>query len=236
MKQHWSLVPLLSVLLAGPACSEVRSGPTRTASPPTSGASAAPAPTAASSPSATSSAASTATTAAAPASAEIHITAEQGQAAKLPPIGFSLRGVWSGFTRSVTPRAGTYLSLGGPPGGTLMFVVKAYQGVDPIGPTIEQLFTAWAGTRSASQPLVAGKPTSVHLAGADRPAQAFRIGTSHATTNWCVSLVPSRTDPRTGLWVMIGVSSRETAEPDCRLSTKHERLRPLVQSLRLDES
>lgn len=235
MKQSLPLVLLLLVLSGSLGCSEVRSGAAPSASPPTSTASAAPAPTAASSATTTVAAAPTAMVADAPAGAEIHITAEQGLAGKLPPIGFSLRGVWSGFTRSVTPRAGTYLSLGGPPGGPLMFVVKAYRNADPIAPTIEQLFTAWAGTRSGSQPLVAGKPTSVHLAGADRPAQAFRIGTSQATTNWCVSLVPSRTDPRTGLWVMIGVGSRESAEPDCRLSTKHERLRPLVQSLRLDE-
>src|SRR5512133_3456326 len=53
----------------------------------------------------------------APKGATLHLLPEEGRAAGMPAIGFTLRDVWQGFARSSKPVAGTYLSLGGPPGG-----------------------------------------------------------------------------------------------------------------------
>lgn len=170
----------------------------------------------------------------APTGAAIHLLPEEGRAAGMPAIGFTLRDVWQGFARSMKPEAGTYLSLGGPPGGTLMFVVKSYQNAEPSHAALERLFADWTRGVPGMEPVVKGPKENLQLAGASRPAMAFVIGRSMATSNYCTAMVPSRSNPREGLYVLMGVGTAEGATPSCERSTTNERLAPLVAGLSLD--
>ena len=214
------------LLIASAACSKVQSDPSPGPPPVQTGSSLPP------SPSATAGAASASS--AGTQGERVRILPEEGPPAGLPAIGFSLRDVWGGFSRNVRPQAGTYLSLGGPPGGTLMFVVKGYRDADPTAATLERLFDEWAKGIPGLEPVVKGAPETLRLAGAQRPALAYVVGRSMATSNWCVSLVPAPKDPRQGLFVLMGVGTQEGAKPDCSRSTSNERLRPLVESLAVD--
>jgi hypothetical protein len=225
-KQLVRAVAPATMLLAIAACSKAQSDPPPGPPPPSSGWSVPPIATATAAPAPSSSA-----------SAEgerIRILPEEGPPAGLPAIGFSLAGVWRGFARNARPQAGTYLSLGGPPGGTLMFVVKGYRDADPTQATLERLFDEWTKGIPGLEAGGKGAPETLRLAGAQRPALAYVVGRSMATANWCVSLVPSPKDPRQGLFVLMGVGAPEGARPDCSRSTSNERLRPLMDSLAVD--
>jgi hypothetical protein len=132
-----------------------------------------------------------------------------------------------------SPQDGQYLSLSGPPGGTLMFVVEGYRDAEASTATVERLFARWAGHGARPDPVVKGSAQTVIIAGAGRPAMAFVVGRSMATTNWCVTLVPSREHEGEGLLVLMGVGVREGASPDCAASTSEDHIRPLVASFAL---
>lgn len=118
------------------------------------------------------------------------------------------------------------MKLSGPPGGPLGFEVHAYAEAP-----IEKLFRQ-AVPSSVSQPMTAGKPEKVRVAGEDRDAQAFRVGQSMATSNWCAIKVPSET--RAGLLLLAQVGTNEKIAPSCALSTGAAPIRPLIDSFALD--
>jgi hypothetical protein len=160
------------------------------------------------------------------------ITADQAKAVGLPPIGFELSGLKGhGWTR-FAPDRNRYLSLSGPPGGPLSFLVSPYS--DDGSPTLEQLFRKAFADQSALEPFLAGEPEKVEIAGAEREAQAFRTNRSLATSNWCVVKIPAAKIENTGLLMTLRIGSKEDRTPSCALSLKSAALAPLARSFRLE--
>jgi hypothetical protein len=226
MRQPSSLVALLLVA----ACSEPPA-PTEPSAKPSS----------ATQPSATqpsakpSASASASTSASAKPSEEglVTITREEAKAAKMPDIGLRLGPIKDTWVASTKPQMGTYVSLGGPPGGTLMFVVRGYTGraakPEAIAP-LYQDYLKWAGITAAD--LAESKPTTVKVAGAERPAQAFVFGKPPARGNWCVILVASPRSETEGLMLLAGVSGDDA--PSCEPSLTHPAIAPVLASLQVD--
>lgn len=171
-----------------------------------------------------SSPASSAPTATAPAEAA---SAEPRDAVGGSPAFHVDGGAGHGWVRLGPGEAGAALmKLSGPPGGPLGFEVHSYAEAP-----IEDLFRR-AVPSAASQPITAGSPEKVRVAGADRDAQAFRVGRSMATSNWCAIKVPS--GARAGLLLLAQVGTNEKTAPTCSLSTGAAPIRPLIDSFTVE--
>lgn len=165
----------------------------------------------------------------------ITITAEQGRAAGLPAIGFTISGIWSGFAANRRPSGSTYLSLAGPPGGVLMLVVKPYHGTEPSLSFMEQLFEEWSRTMPGLEPVTKGAPEKLVIAGAARAAIGYLGGAGPGRASWCVTLVPASAAAAEdqGLMILLGVAVGDAAQPSCRHAAQHPQLKPLIESFRL---
>ena len=163
----------------------------------------------------------------------ITITAEQGRAAGLPAIGLSVSGIWSGFAVNRRPAGSTYLSLAGPPGGLLMFVVKPYHAAEPSVSFMEQLFEQWSRTMPGLLPVDKGAVEKIFIAGGERDAVGYLGGGGPGRASWCVTLVPAAADKDEGLMILMGVAVAAAAKPSCRHALDHRRLKPLIGSFRL---
>jgi hypothetical protein len=163
------------------------------------------------------------------------VTRKEAREAGLPDVGVRVDDVWTGFTAIKAPRAGTYLSLGGPPGGTLMFVVRGHTGEADADGVSSAYRSYLKEAKAIADPLLEGSPERVTLAGAERPARAFITGSAPARANWCVILVASPRKTDEGLMVMAGVGVPDAVtDPACKRSLEHEHIRPLVASLTVE--
>jgi hypothetical protein len=167
----------------------------------------------------------------------LHITREQAREAAsdppLPDVGLALDGIWDGFTANLRPQGGTFVSLGASPksgAAWLQFVVRGYRDADANVTGIGRLYRAWAERFDKIGTIVESPPTTVDIAGAQRTAVAFRA----TGGTWCVVLVPSPRSPSEGLMVMVGIAAPPDAPPDCAPGLAHERIAPLVASLRVE--
>jgi hypothetical protein len=156
------------------------------------------------------------------------ITAAEADARGLPGVGFSLSHeslmMWTPF-----PEPGVYVTLSGPPGGTLMLTVLPYQGKDEPG-TLERHLRARAG-KMRWQPLLFGKAERLALAGEQRHAIGFIANESHARARYCGVLVP--TSPDAGLLVLIAHSVFQGDDTSCAATAAHPTLAPAMQSFRV---
>ncbi len=142
------------------------------------------------------------------------------------PIGFRVDGLSGhGWSRSSTKNV--YLVLSGPPGGPLGFEVLGYEGAGKK--SVRELYLA-RHPQHADAPSQDARMTVARL---ERPAVAFRTGSSHATTNVCVIQVAALTDAGKGLLVVTHTSSSERTAPDCELAQKNDAIRPLLESFEI---
>lgn len=142
------------------------------------------------------------------------ISAEDAGRAGLPKIG--MRFDWSEGSWSETKLPAQYFSASGPPGGPQSFGVSPYQDDEAtrsIEAHMRRLIASWSG----KEPFVVGPTETVELGGKSLAAQSFRVGSSMATSGYCVLKAPSPSDPKAGALVMFGGGIGETTTPSCKL-------------------
>ncbi len=140
-------------------------------------------------------------------------------------------GVGEDLTRNVTPRAGTYLSLVGPPDDPVLFVVKPHES-RPTAVSLERAFRRWLGRLPEAQLREAGPVESVAVAGTPRPARAYRVVSASLVVDWCVTALAETEGGGSALLVMTRAPASDDALPRCAVVTRHPRLAPLLATLR----
>lgn len=156
------------------------------------------------------------------------ITAAEASAHGLPGVGFSLAHeglmMWLPF-----PEPGIYVTLSGPPGGTLTLTVLPYQGKNEPA-TLEQHLRGRAG-KMRWQPMRFGKAERLTVAGEARHAIGFIANESMARARYCGVLVPTSQDA--GLLVLIAHSIFQGDDTSCAATAAHPSLAPAMQSFRV---
>lgn len=159
------------------------------------------------------------------------MSAPQAAERGLPAIGFSFSWGERGFEPTEPTDRRTYVEASGPPGGPQRFAILAYAEGDTDRATLAALFNEALGEQAAGA--IAGNPESVTLAARSLDAQAFRTGSSAATTDWCLVQVTSPSEARAGALVLFGVAASGPA-PTCSAVLGAEAFTDIVATLKIE--
>lgn len=133
------------------------------------------------------------------------VSAADGTAHHLSPIGFSVDLARTTLAGRAFPEPGRYASFSGPPGGPTWIRIEPSGGriTDDVLPElVDEHARLWGS------PMTRGAPATVMLDDDSRAAMTATTGTSIQTTQWCVVLVPAHTMRRPmGLLVAFGLGS-----------------------------
>ena len=133
------------------------------------------------------------------------VSSSDASAHGLSSIGFSVDLAGTGLIATPFPSAREYAIFSGPPGGPLLVRIEP-SGGRITAEALDALVTEH-GARWGS-PLTLGARETVTLDEDTRPAITASTGTSLASTQWCVVLVPAHTMRRPmGLLVAFGVEN-----------------------------
>lgn len=139
-------------------------------------------------------------------------------------VGFRLRKVKGGGLSRI--EGDWLLGFSGPPGGPLGLLIEPFGSGGSLQAAFEK--------REQRRPVEAAPEEKLEIAGEKRRAQAFRVGSSLATTCTCLVELPAGPGAKTGLLLSFDSGCQEKKPADkCAQIAEHPTLKPLLKSLEL---
>lgn len=154
----------------------------------------------------------------------VRITPEEAERHGLPAIGFTVT-VPRLFVQRALPGGSLFLSLNGPPGGTLSVAFHGFAGEGPSASSLASLVSPSHGARARVV-----SPARVRVAGAERDAAAFEGGEAMAAATHCAIVIERRT--KKGTASVIIVASRGGLVHTCEKVLEEPSIHAVVAGLR----